>query len=221
MMVPELYLDEYLEDEAFLDELLRLVERGGAPQAVERRGGPRLWKALSNVIFYTALALACVAALFYATNAGERGAKDIAGFYIFNVLTPSMQREIPKGSLILVRRTDPGSIEQGQTITFFAGQGGRTKTHKVIGITEDFEGSGSRGFETQGVENDSPDFEINRAENVVGVVKFHIPLLGGALQYMKDNPKLMLLWFGGLLALSFFLRIALGKPRFSRRKSSD
>jgi len=209
--------DEYLEDEAFVDELLGLVARSGprqaVPQTFRQRKGARAWKAVSNVIFYTVLALACVAALFYGTGGGQGNVRGVAGFYIFNVLSPSMQREIPKGSLVLVGKADPRDIETGQTITFFTGGGQKTITHKVIDIIEDFEGSGVRGFETQGVENPSPDSAVTRAENVIGVVRFHIPVLGWVLQYVKDHPQLMLLWFGGLLALSFFLRIAFGPPR--------
>jgi hypothetical protein len=71
---------------------------------------------------------------------------------------------------------------------------------------------------TKGVENNAPDPGAARGENVVGAVKLHIPALGWALQYIKDSPQLMLLWFGGLLALSFFLRIALG-PKKEKRKN--
>jgi len=223
MMVPELFLDEYLEDEAFVDELLGLVERRAPRQALppaRRAGAGRAVARASGALFYTVLLLACVAALFYGAGGGEAGAKPIAGFYIFNVKTGSMQRVLPQGSLVLVQKTDPDKIEVGQHITFFTDGRHDPTTHTVFAIAEDFEGSGTRGFETRGSENNASDFEITRAENVLGVVRFRIPLLGRALQYVKDHPQLVLLWFGGLLALSFFLRIAFG-PKKEPEKTGD
>ncbi len=225
MMVPEVYIDEYLEDEAFVDELLTMLESGAchsAPPEPKGTGKSKVvWKAVSNIIFCVALVLACFVAVICATNAGDRGARDIAGFYVFNVLSGSMQREIPKGSLVLVKKTDPNLIKLGQNITFFSNNGNKTTTHKVVGILGNFDENGKRGFETKGVENISPDLDITHADNVLGVVILSIPLLGSILQFVKDHLLLILLWFGGLLALSFFLRIALGKPRKSKEEKKQ
>lgn len=109
----------------------------------------------------------------------------LLGYSWFNVISDSMDREIPKGSFIIVKRTDSELICIGDNVTYKC-KDGSTVTHKVINIIENCGGSSSRGFETRGTENSNSDTYIVLEENVVGVVQTHINGLGSFFALLKQ-----------------------------------
>ena len=77
----------------------------------------------------------------------------ILGYSVLRVTTGSMEPEIPVDSMILVRRTDPGAIREGDIITFFSrepGLEGALNTHRVQSIAQR---DGSLYFTTKGDAN--------------------------------------------------------------------
>jgi signal peptidase len=150
-----------------------------------------------DVLFYAVLVLMVVSALIYSAQ-GRRGG--LMGVSVYTVLTGSMQRALPQGSLLVVTRTDPEDIRVGDDITFYPG-GDAAVTHRVVEVLEDYEGE--RAFRTQGTENPSPDGNPVKAPQVAGRVLFHIPWLGAALYWLREHWYLALPLAGVLLALSF------------------
>ena len=126
------------------------------------------------------------------------------GYSLFNVVSESMQREIPKGSLILTKRVDAKTIEIGDNITYLTKEGD-TVTHKVVGIIENCGGSSSRAFKTQGTENSAPDFYNVHEENVVGIVILHYSQMGKFLRTLKAI-FIVVLAIVILFTLYFFLQ---------------
>ena len=102
----------------------------------------------------------------------------------FDVASGSMQREIPKGSLVIAKHVDPVFIKIGDNITYRR-QDGSTVTHKVMSIIENVGGSTSRGFITKGTENTESDPYTVLAGDVVGVVQVHIAGLGTVLSLLN------------------------------------
>ena len=131
-------------------------------------------------------------------------AKTVGGISWFCVESSSMQREIPQGSLVVIRRIDPNIIQVGDTITYKR-NGGGTITHKVVDIVDtDRSLISSRGFRTQGVENERPDPEIVLMEHVVGVAIFHIIGAGGLL---KTSSRLIpVILMAAFILVAFFVR---------------
>jgi len=152
-----------------------------------------------NLCFF-ALILGAVIVIFV-VGAGENGQRSLFGYSAYIVLSGSMEQEIPKGSLVLVKTVETETIQIGDDITFIIADNSLV-THRVVDITENYERSGMRGFTTQGVENESIDKETVYADNVVGKVTFHSLWLGDILAYVKDNPLLVIL--GTVLIVAFF-----------------
>jgi signal peptidase I len=174
------------------------------------RGPCRAAAIVSDVIFYAALLATVLTTL--AGSSGRGGApRTVFGYSYLHVLTASMQKEIPKGSFIIVKVTDPGLINIGDDITYMSDKS-TSVTHRVVGIREGFTESGSRGFITQGVNNTSPDDKTVPAENVVGVVRVVVPGLGAALAGIGENLYLLLVMLGLFTVLSFALRALFSKP---------
>lgn len=145
---------------------------------------------LGELIFYAVLIVLVVGAFFIRSNSDGRPTL-IAGFSAFVVKTGSMQAEIPQGSLVITKQVDPKSLQVGDDITFMVNQTA-TITHRIIGITEDFNGTGQRAFETQGIMNKEPDKNLVPAVNVVGKVVFHSKVIGKMAIFVGKNWPIML-----------------------------
>lgn len=185
-------------------------------QTRERRS--RRVKAVSGLLFYSALAFIILVALIY--SADKKGARSFLGYSYYTVLTDSMQGELPRGSLIIVKNTDESRIQAGDDITFMV-DADTVLTHRVVEVLNDYEQSGMRAFVTQGTENPLPDKEVVYAANVVGVVLAAIPELGMVLSYIRENLWLVLVFWMLFIAFSLSLNIFLGekKQRKHRRRS--
>ena len=207
------FSDLELFSEAELDSMLRILDRymepahGRSPVAAPAaRPERRLGKIISNVLFY-GLLLCLVGGAFLLSQGDKR---PIFGYSFMNVITGSMQSVYPVGSLVVIREVGRDAIRIGDDITFVR-KDETAVTHRVIGITEDYEETGERGFETQGVDNDVPDFEIVREVNVVGVVKFHVPRVGQWLEWLRGNLVITLGFTAGILLLAILLKGAFKK----------
>ena len=127
-------------------------------------------------------------------------------YSFFTVVTASMQDEIPKWSLILVRHVDLDELKIGDNITFMRDRTS-TVTHKIVDIYEDYENSGAKGYQTKGVNNMEPDNEIVLEESIVGKVVFTLPVIGAAVSWLGDHIYIEFAIFGACIVLSLAIRI--------------
>ena len=161
-----------------------------APRLEKKR---RAFNRISDTVFFAVTALLLVMSLISGNSSGK--AKRFLGYSCFTVTSRSMQDEIPKGSLIVVKETDPQSLNIGDTVTYMRDIN-TAVTHKIIGIQENGDGCGKRGFSTMGVNNAQPDPEVVCADKIIGAVRFSVPVLGFAFAFAADNIKPICLVFG-------------------------
>jgi len=162
-----------------------------------------LFTAISDILFYLAIFTVMLTILSSGANDGEPGM--FMGYSYFTVLTSSMQDEIPKDSLILVRRKDAGELKVGDNITYMR-DSNTTVTHKIINIYDDYQNSGVKRFQTKGVNNSTPDKEIVCEADIVGKVIFVLPGAGAAISYLRENIYIAFIIFGLFIALSLLIR---------------
>jgi len=206
-------LDELPDDEDELNDLLTMVgkvvpedvfvwsgrESTEASPEKEKPSRKKISIVLNVVTGIFVIALIAGAVFI---SSGDK--KTVLGYSIMNVITWSMEPEIPQGSLVIVKKVDANTIKIGDDITYMKDPE-TSITHRVTGITENYEDAGARGFETQGIDNDAPDFEIVRAVNVVGVVRFSAPRVGNWLEKLGENPWYMAFPVAGWVAISLFV----------------
>lgn len=169
-----------------------------APLPEKRPQRHRKW---GDILFYGVLLVVVVVVLVWKGNATS-SVRTFAGFSAFTVLSGSMETEIPKGSLILVRQVDPNTLQVGENITYMR-DAETTITHRIVEIVEDYQQSGQRAFRTQGIMNSEPDKQLVPAVNVVGKVVFHSYVLGQIVDAISQYWHLVVLFFmlfGGLYA---------------------
>ena len=158
---------------------------------------------ISDVLFYLAVLIIILSALIYKGN-GETP-KTMMGYSYFTVLTSSMQDEIPKGSLILVKQINPQDFKVGDNMTYMRDRK-TSVTHKIINIYDNYENSGGRGFHTKGVNNLYPDKDIVYESNVVGKVIWSIPVIGAILAFVGANIYIIFVLFGLCIFISLYIR---------------
>ncbi|MDR0531957.1 MAG: signal peptidase I [Oscillospiraceae bacterium] len=172
-----------------------------------------LARQVGNAVFYLLL-IAAIGAAFFVSRSGEGVSGGLGGFHVLRILSPSMQSVYPVGSVVVVRSAPAGDYKVGDDVTYLR-EDDQTVTHRIISIIDNAEGSGLRGFETKGVENQLPDFEIVYENNVLGRVMFHIPAVGSAAEFLQANWAWALALLAILLALSFTLPRALRPAKIS------
>jgi len=150
-----------------------------------------------------------LAAFFTGTESGAP--RVFFGYSYFAVMSNSMQNEIPQGSFILVKHVDPQGLRVGDNITYMTDRT-TSVTHKIVGIYENYNSSGARGFQTRGVNNENPDRDIVYEAFVVGKVVLVLPVVGAILSSLDENVFLVFLIFGICVFLSFLLRGVFAKP---------
>ena len=119
------------------------------------------------------------------------------GIELKAVLTGSMEPELPVGSLLIVAPTDFEKINVGDDVTFVADSNLTIVTHRVIS-----KDNKDRKFTTQGIANNVADNPI-LYDNVVGVVRASIPMLGYIVIWLNTlMGKIIAI---GIIALLFVL----------------
>lgn len=160
----------------------------------QRAGGglvPALCGVLGGLLVAMVLALALVLAV-----------PQVLGWELYGVVSGSMEPAIPVGSAVFVRPEGLGEVGLGSVIAF--GRGGGVVTHRVVGVNED------GLLITQGDANDTADLLPVGADELVGEVVAHVPVLGRVLlplSSMAGKVALLALGIAGLLLRCVAVRL--------------
>ena len=98
----------------------------------------------------------------------------------YTIVSGSMEPEIPKGSLVYVKSTNPEKIQSDDVIAFYGGRDANAIiTHRVVEnriiIGE---------FITKGDANQTNDMNPVRYENLIGRVEWSVPQIGMIAQLL-------------------------------------
>ena len=125
----------------------------------------------------------------------------IMGYRVFNVISGSMEPTYSVGDLLYVKEVDPKTIQPGTAITFVLNENLVVATHRVVEV----DAENSR-FYTKGDANNAVDATPVHFNNVIGVPKFSIPLLGYVSSFIQNPPGMYIaIGVGVVLILAVFL----------------
>ena len=157
----------------------------------------KVWDILSTVI----VALVVVSAVFLM---GSR----LMGYRVFSIISGSMEPEYSVGDLIYVQSVDPKTVEVGDVITFVLNEDLVVATHRVVRIDTE-----KSHFYTKGDANEIEDGAPVHFNNLIGVPKFSVPLLGYVSDFIQNPPGMyIVIVFGSILLVAVFL------PDFLKKK---
>lgn len=116
------------------------------------------------------------------------GPPTIAGHQMYIVLSGSMSPTFKTGSIIFVKETPATEIQVDDIITYAGHDGGATTTHRVIEVLNN-----PLQFRTRGDANNMDDPIPVPAQNVRGVVRLSIPLIGYAFSFARTKEGFLIL----------------------------
>jgi len=127
-----------------------------------------------------------------------------AGYDAYVVVSGSMEPNIPVGSIVYSKETDPALLRAGDVIVFVNPARGTTPiTHRVVS-NNPVTGS----IITKGDANSNEDANPVSYDNVIGVVKAHVPRIGfTAAMFTSAFGKLV----AALILLEAWLLIEIGR----------
>ncbi len=106
----------------------------------------------------------------------------LLGLEIYAITSGSMAPEIPTDSVIYVEPVQPGNLVQGDVIAFCSAPGAEAVTHRVVGNDP-----AARTLTTKGDANAAEDLRPVDYANVIGRVRWHLPLLGRAALILETT----------------------------------
>lgn len=172
-----------------------------------KKGPAQVWRIVGNVLFYLVMALILVGAFCFSRS--KDPAKSILGFRFYYIQTPSMEPEIPVGSAIFTRYTDPENIRVGDVITYYLKD--TSISHQVVEVLPASDETGLPWFRTKGIANAEPDPQLVRGDAVAGVEVLAIPRLGYVMSWI-GNHIFLTLWIFVLVCILFALIGRLRRP---------
>lgn len=166
----------------------------------------------SDIVFYIFL-ISCICLTIHISKNTKQGEPPtLFGYKFYTVLTGSMSPTMDRGSLLVVKETQPQDIKVEDVITFGNNNNTSVTTHRVKEISNE---DGIK-FTTQGDANNTVDPEKVDESLLVGKVVYHIPFLGATLEYIKSNIKIVL---GGLILIMVITSVS-NKPKNKEEANS-
>lgn len=135
--------------------------------------GGKLFPALCSV-FGTLILLSVIGAFLPLT------VPRLMGYEIYEVVSGSMEPEIPVGSVVYVKGVEPETVAEDDIIAFQSEDS--VITHRVV-RNKSVEGA----FTTKGDANEKEDMNDVPYGALIGKVEAHYPLLGGMLVLYTSN----------------------------------
>ena len=158
----------------------------------------KIWSVVSTVL----VVLVVICALFLM---GSR----LLGFEVYTVISGSMEPEYMVGDLLYVKPVDPSTVQVGDDISFVLNEDLVVATHRVVRIDPE-----KQHIYTKGLANETEDASPVHFKNVIGVVKFHIPLLGYVSNFIQNPPGMYITIAGAaVLIILVFLPDFLPKKK--------
>ena len=118
----------------------------------------------------------------------------IFGYSVMNIVSGSMEDEIPKGSYILIKRISPEEVEKDDVICFYSTDPkiyGIPNTHRVVEepiVTED-----GIEFITKGDRNPVNDTETAKGELLIGVYVKTLDGLTAFVRFLDGNTLIFVI----------------------------
>ena len=137
----------------------------------------------------------------------------LMGYQVYNVVSGSMEPEIPVGSVIYVQEAAPETIEEGEVIAFRSEDS--VIAHRVV-KNQRVEGE----IRTKGDANAGEDMHAIAYYAVLGRVVKHYPMLGAVMEiYTSTVGKVYLILFASCGAMMNLLASRIRENRRERKSA--
>lgn len=124
------------------------------------------------------------------------------GYQTYDVVSGSMEPEIPVGSMIFVKEIVPEDVVEGDIIAFYSNS--NVVCHRVT-----YNNIYERKFNTKGDANPDEDLNDTTYDQLIGKVEHHVPTLGIIGSYIDSSSGKLLI--GEVIVIAAMLHIVSSK----------
>ena len=133
----------------------------------------------------------------------------LLGYQTYTVISGSMAPEYSVGDLLYVKPVDVRTIQVDDSIAFLLNEDLAVATRRVVRVDVE-----NQYFYIQRDANDPEAASSVRFDNVLGIPKFAIPMLGYVSDFVQNAPgRYIAIGLGIVLLLLLFLPELLGKKK--------
>ena len=178
-------------------------------------------KVVLKVLGYTIVTIFALLALifiwiFIQSRVNPDKVPSLFGYKCFIVLSGSMEPEIYKGDLVIVKNTDSNTLKENDIIAF-RDKDGYVVTHRIVEINYD----DGKKFITKGDNNNVNDADSVALESVEGIYTSKIGGLGNVLVVMQEPVTIVVVISVIILAGILWITLDNNKLSTSERKELE
>lgn len=163
--------------------------------------------------------LLCNLTIIIKGTANPDAPPSILGVTPLVVQSGSMSGDAPDhievGDLIFVNRVDANTLKKDDIIAFTENK--IVVTHRIVDVKKGEDGSPV--FTTKGDANNIVDAEPVTAENIIGVYKGRVPMLGDFAMFLQQPLGMII--FIGVPLFSFIIYDIIRRQKYARRKNES
>ena len=156
-----------------------------------------------RVVLWIIILLAALFAFTTLATRNNQSVANIAGYTPMTVLTDSMSPTFNSGDLIIIKKTDPSTLQVGDIVTFHTiiENEYALNTHRVIDIVQE---AGYRTYHTKGdnVAVEDPRSIIDA--DIVGKYVGRLPYVGHVMQFLSSSVGFLIVIVLPLLVFFIF-----------------
>lgn len=175
-----------------------------------------IWKVIKWILLAILIFLVLIIGIvFVKSKTNPTKIPDIFGYKPFIVLSGSMESEIYKGDLVIVKNVDPSALKVGDIIAF-RDESDHVVTHRIIELVEK---SGHKEFVTKGDNNNTEDFGTVSFDKVEGLYLRKIPKMGNTLLVLQKPLTLGIMI--GVIVIAGAMWIIIDNSKMSREDKKE
>lgn len=155
-------------------------------KALKRVGG-----ILISVVLWAVILLAALFAFTTLATKDTNHVASLAGYTPLSVVSDSMSPTFDAGDLIIIRKCDPATLQEGDIVTFHTiiNNEFSLNTHRITEIQED---GGARSYVTKGDNNAIADVHMITDGDIVGRFVTRLPKFGKLVDFLSSSMGFLL-----------------------------
>lgn len=155
-------------------------------KALKRVGG-----ILISVVLWAVILLAALFAFTTLATKDTNHVASLAGYTPLSVVSDSMSPTFDAGDLIIIRKCDPATLQEGDIVTFHTiiNNEFSLNTHRITEIQED---GGARSYVTKGDNNAIADVHMITDGDIVGRFVTRLPKFGKVVDFLSSSMGFLL-----------------------------
>lgn len=143
----------------------------------------------------------------------------VFGYSIMKITTPSMGKEIPAGSYIIIKETPPDQIKKNDIICFYSSDPsiyGYPNTHRVI--ADPVKDGDIYVYQTKGDANAMPDPQPATSDKLIGKYVKTMSFVTGVSEMAKSSGMIVVIVVMLVLTAGTVVAVVIVKSKFTEKE---